>query len=393
MKRRIRISEGLLAVWEFPPWSDCVLRCVVIRIVNHISILVAFTALWKLIKPWLNRNALCLKNTVRLIKLLTMITISYLVGVQLYFSPLLHFLEWAFSSLFFSHFFSLKSIISLHYSKKNLWKSFLSPLLLSSSLPYETLEERTLDHFIISSEIYSGGLLITNLWYTWRRETSFYEIHIHVIWQKAKIFDKYSLVIVQWQRARERTMKEVFIEREKRVRRTLTKNYNDQREIERKERDNSLALPHIQSSTSFFSNGSQARLFTASCGSFKPRPVAVPWRRISRLSRMSRLRWRVPLFLSEKVAIILGSSHLMLPLHSLACFEMPEMLASGLFDVTSLACCPMRARKETRVWPMYLRAGLHEQDCSYTPFKSRRWGRVLLLAQRRLPRVGPGLVW
>ena len=95
---------------------------------------------------------------------------------------------------------------------------------------------------------------------------------------------------------------------------------------ERKERDNSLALPHIQSSTSFFSNGSQARLFTASCGSFKPRPVAVPWRRISRLSRMSRLRWRVPLFLSEKVAIILGSSHLMLPLHSLACFDMPEML-------------------------------------------------------------------
>ena len=43
--------------------------------------------------------------------------------------------------------------------------------------------------------------------YTWRRETSFYEIHIHVIWQKAKIFDKYSLVIVQWQRVRERTEK------------------------------------------------------------------------------------------------------------------------------------------------------------------------------------------
>ena len=33
----------------------------------------------------------------------------------------------------------------------------------------------------------------------------------------------------------------------------------------------------------------------------------------------------------------------------LACFEIPEMLVSGLFEVASCACWLMRVRKETRV--------------------------------------------
>jgi hypothetical protein len=90
--------------------------------------------------------------------------------------------------------------------------------------------------------------------------------------------------------------------------------------------------------------------------------------------------------------MILGSFQLMVPdVQWRACFDMPEMFSSNLLEVASETCWPMRVRKETRVWPMYLASGLQLQDSWYTPFLSNGLGRVLLVAQNKLPSFGPGL--
>ena len=100
------------------------------------------------------------------------------------------------------------------------------------------------------------------------------------------------------------------------------------------------------------------------------------------------------MLLSEKVVKISGSSQFIVPLVQLrACLDMPDMLASGLDEVTSSRCWLMRVRKETRVWPMYFALSLQLQLSWYTPFWSILLGRVLFGPQRRLPNFGPGLEW
>ena len=80
---------------------------------------------------------------------------------------------------------------------------------------------------------------------------------------------------------------------------------------------------------------------------------------------MRRLDWRVFLFLSVKVAMIFGSSQLMVPLlQCRACLEIPEMFSSSLEEVASCLCCFMRVLKLTRVCPMYLLFGLQLHTCS-----------------------------
>ena len=76
-----------------------------------------------------------------------------------------------------------------------------------------------------------------------------------------------------------------------------------------------------------------------------------------------------------------------------ACFEIPEMCSSDLLDVVSASCWPILVRKETRVWPTYFASWLQLHDRRYTPFLSIGSGRVLLVAHRRLPNLGPGLEW
>ena len=100
------------------------------------------------------------------------------------------------------------------------------------------------------------------------------------------------------------------------------------------------------------------------------------------------------MLLSENVVKISGSSQFITPLGQFrACFEMPEILASGLVEVTSSRCWLMRVRNETRVCPMYFALSLQLQLNWYMPFLSIMLGRVLFGPQRRLPNFGPGLEW
>ena len=72
---------------------------------------------------------------------------------------------------------------------------------------------------------------------------------------------------------------------------------------------------------------------------------------------------------------------------------MPDTFASGLVEVTSLRCWPIRVRKETRVCPIYFAWSLQLQVNWYMPFLSSLLGRVLFGPQRRFPSLGPGLEW
>ena len=78
-------------------------------------------------------------------------------------------------------------------------------------------------------------------------------------------------------------------------------------------------------------------------------------------------------------------------LHWRACFEMPDMCSSVLFDVTSDLCWDMRVLKFMRVWPTYFLFGSQLHDCRYTPFFSHGSGWLLLALQRISPSLGPGL--
>ena len=111
--------------------------------------------------------------------------------------------------------------------------------------------------------------------------------------------------------------------------------------------DYSLSLSNI---------GSHALLRTHNWGSFRPRPLVVFSFLISRLSRTRRFFCRLAFVLLLKVAMSLGSSQFIWPaVHSRACFDIPEIFASALFEETSFECCPILVRNETRVWPMYFK--------------------------------------
>ena len=200
-------------------------------------------------------------------------------------------------------------------------------------------------------------------------------LHTHVLTRDlAKIFDNCSIIIIsgRMKRERERSIKKGREQRKKgefRIGRETKRERHKQQEREKTLWPPSISIvPRVLEnhlSFSFWRRGSQALDLTQSWGSFKPRPDVVPSFLISRLSRIRRFDWRVLLFLLLKVAMILGSSQLMVPLVQWrACLEIPEMFSSSLVEVVSWACCFMRVRKLTRVWPMYLLLGLQLHTCS-----------------------------